>query len=143
MLVFTCTQCDFFVYWWIPWMLLNKCFIKCFGYLKKNDWYFQFCFFFEENSLFLVINFFTVFSEYLVTFRNCYIDSVTLSISLFMFHFYFLQSTVHLIHFIYHSPSCSYLPYLAALILHVHSTLLWVSLFRQPGLWKLTTYECL
>ena len=74
---------------------------------------------------------------------SCFISFTSIHFSLIMFHFYFLQSTVHLIHFIYHSPSCSYLPYLAALILHVHSTLLWVSLFRQPGLWKLTTYECL
>ena len=58
-----------------------------------------------------------------------------LSTSLFMFHlisfslhfidhvsFYFLQSTVHLIHFIYHSPSHSHLSYLFALILHGNST---------------------
>ena len=49
--------------------------------------------------------------------------------SLIMFHFYFPQSAVHVIHFIYHSPSNSHLPYLAALILQGHSTLLSVSLF--------------
>ena len=59
-------------------------------------------------------------------------DSVTLLTSLFMFHlisfsphffiFFFLHSTVHLIHFIYHSPSHSHLPYLVALILYRNST---------------------
>ena len=42
----------------------------------------------------------------------------------------------------HHSPSHSHLPYLVALILHGHSTLLSVSLFSQSRLWKLTTYEC-
>ena len=51
--------------------------------------------------------------------------------SLFMFHCYFLQSTVHLIHFTYRSPSRSYLSYLVAFILHGHSTMLSVSLFSQ------------
>ena len=37
--------------------------------------------------------------------------------SLIMFHSYFLQSTVYLIHFIYHSPSHSYLPYYHAVSL--------------------------
>ena len=59
-------------------------------------------------------------------------------ISLFKFHFYFLQSTVHLIHFTYHSPSRSCLPYLVVFILHGHSTSLSVSLFSQSRLWKLT-----
>ena len=49
--------------------------------------------------------------------------------SLFMFHCYFLCSRVHLIHFGYHSPSCSCLSYLVAFILHGHSTALSVSLF--------------
>ena len=63
--------------------------------------------------------------------------------SLIMFHFYFLQSTVHLIHFIYHNPSCSYLPYLVVFILHGYSTSLSASLFRQSLLWKLAIYKCL
>ena len=63
--------------------------------------------------------------------------------SLIIFHFNFLQFTVHLIHVTYHSPSRSYLPYLVIFILHGHSTLLLVSPFNQSRLWKLTTYECL
>ena len=68
-------------------------------------------------------------------------DSVTLLTSLFIFHlisfsphffvdvsFFFLHSTVHLIHFIYHSPSHSQLPYLVSLILYRNSTWLSVSL---------------
>ena len=39
-----------------------------------------------------------------------------------MFHFYFLQPTVHLIRFTYHSPSRLYLSYLVIFILHGHST---------------------
>ena len=74
---------------------------------------------------------------------SCFISFPSVHTSLVMFHFYFLQSTVRLIHFIYHSPSHSSLPYLVALILHSHSTLLLVSLFNQYSLWKLTTYECL
>ena len=76
-----------------------------------------------------------------------HVPYVTLSTLLFMFHlisfsphftdvlFYFLQSTVYLIHFIYHSTSHSHLPCLFAFILHGHSTLLSVSLFSQsrPG----------
>ena len=74
---------------------------------------------------------------------SCFISFPLVLTSLIMFHFYFLQSTVHLIHFIYNSPSHSHLPYSVALILHGHSTLLPVSLFSQPCLWKLTTYKCL
>ena len=73
----------------------------------------------------------------------CFISFPSVHTSLIMFHFYFLQSTVHLIHFTYHSPSRSCLPYLVVFILHGHSTSLSVSLFSQSGLWKLTTYECL
>ena len=77
-------------------------------------------------------------------------DSVTLLTSLFIFHlisfsphsidhvsFYLLQSTVYLIHFIYHSRSHSHLPYLVALILHRHST------FNQSRFWKLMACGCL
>ena len=42
---------------------------------------------------------------------SCFISFPQVHTSLIMFHFYFLQSTVHLIHFTYHSPSRSYLPY--------------------------------
>ena len=38
----------------------------------------------------------------------CFISFPSVHTSLIMFHFYFLQSTVHLIHFICHSPSRSY-----------------------------------
>ena len=84
------------------------------------------------------------------------VASVTLSTSLFTFHlisssphftdhvsFYFLQSTVHLIHFIYHSLSNSHLSYLVTLVLQRHSMLLSVSPFSQLRLWQLTTYDCL
>ena len=57
-------------------------------------------------------------------------------ISLFMFHCYFLQSTVHPIHL-------PYFPYLVVFILHGHLTSWSVSLFSQSLLWKLTTYQCL
>ena len=40
---------------------------------------------------------------------SCFILYPSVHTSLIMFHFYFLQSTVHLIHFIYHSPTNSYL----------------------------------
>ena len=72
-----------------------------------------------------------------------FISYLSVHASLIMFHFYFLQSTVHLIHFTYHSPSRSCLPYLVVFILHGHSTSLSVSLSSQSRLWKLTTYECL
>ena len=71
---------------------------------------------------------------------SCFILFSSVHTSLFMFYFYFLQSTVHLICFTYHSPSRSYLPYLIIFILHGHSTTLSVSLFSQSRLWKLTTY---
>ena len=74
---------------------------------------------------------------------SCFISFPWVHTSLIMFHFYFLQSTVHLIHFTYHSPSRSCLPYLVVFILHGHSTSLSVSLSSQSRLWKLTTYECL
>ena len=74
---------------------------------------------------------------------SCFISLPQVHTSLIMFHFYFLQSTVHLIHFTYHSPSRSCLPYLVVFILHGHSTSLSVSLSSQSRLWKLTTYECL
>ena len=74
---------------------------------------------------------------------SCSISFPSIHTSLIMFHFYFLQSLVHLILFTYHSPSRSYLPYLVVFILHGHSTSLSVSLFSQSRLWKLTTYECL
>ena len=53
---------------------------------------------------------------------SCFISFSSVHTSLIMFHFYFLQSTVHLIYFIYDSPSRSCLPYLVAFILHGHST---------------------
>ena len=59
---------------------------------------------------------------------SCFISFPSVHTSLIMFHFYFLQSTVHLIRFIYHSPSRSNLPHLVPLILHGHSTLLSVSI---------------
>ena len=62
---------------------------------------------------------------------SCFILFPSVHNSLFMFHRYFLQSTVHLIHFTYRSPSRSYLSYLVAFILHGHSTMLSVSLFSQ------------
>ena len=57
-------------------------------------------------------------------------------ISLFMFHCYFLQSTVHPIHL-------PYFPYLVVFILHGHLISWSISLFSQSLLWKLTTYQCL
>ena len=72
---------------------------------------------------------------------SCFISFPWVHTSLVMFHFYFLQSTVHLIHFTCHSPFCLCLPYLVVFILHGHSTSLSVSLFSQSRLWKLTTYE--
>ena len=45
---------------------------------------------------------------------------------------HFLQSTVHLIHFTYHSSSRSCLPYLAVFILHAWSFNLIVSFTFQP-----------
>ena len=75
--------------------------------------------------------------------RSCFISFPSVHTSLIIFHFYFLHRTVHLSYFIYHSASCLCLPYLVALILHGHSTLLSISLFSQSRLWKLTTYECL
>ena len=41
---------------------------------------------------------------------------------------------IHLIHFVYHSPSHSPLPYLVAFILHLHSILLSISIFSQSRL---------
>ena len=69
---------------------------------------------------------------------SCFISFALVHTSLIMFHFCFLQSTVHIIHFTYHSQSRSCLPYLVVFILHGHSSSLSVSLFSQ----KLTTYEC-
>ena len=74
---------------------------------------------------------------------SCFILFLSVHTSLFVFHGYFHQSTVHLIHFTYHSPSRSYLPYLVPFILHGHSTTLSVSLFSKSRLWELATYECL
>ena len=74
---------------------------------------------------------------------SCFISFLLVHTSLIMFHFYFLQSTVHLINFTCHSPSRSYLPYLVVFILHGHSPSLSVSLFSQSCLWKLTTYKYL
>ena len=87
---------------------------------------------------------------------SCFITVPSIHTSLFMFHLIsfsphfidhvsvcFLHSTVHLIHFTYHSLTCSYLPYLAVFILLGHSTILSVSLSSQSRLWKLTTYESL
>ena len=59
---------------------------------------------------------------------SCFVSFLSVHTSLIMFHLYFIQSTFHHIHFIYHSPSCSYLPgkvipCLVVLILHGHSTL--------------------
>ena len=64
----------------------------------------------------------------------CFISFPSVHTSLIMFHFYFLQSTVHLIHFIYYVPSRSHLPYLVVFILHGHSTSLSVSLQPIPSL---------
>ena len=74
----------------------------------------------------------SLFSFHLIFFSPHFIDHVS-----------FLFPSVHLIHFIYHSPSHSYLnlPYLVPLILHGHSTLLSLSLFSQSRLWKLTTFD--
>ena len=67
---------------------------------------------------------------------SCFILFFSVHISLFMFHCYFLQSTVHPIHL-------PYFPYLVVFILYGHSTSWSVSLFSQSLLWKLTTYQCL
>ena len=83
--------------------------------------------------------------------RYCYVIDFIVHVSshflqstlIVQIFFYFLQFTDHFSDFIYHSPSCSYLPYLVVFILHGNSTLLSVSLFSQSYLWKLTTYECL
>ena len=48
---------------------------------------------------------------------SCFISFPWVHTSLMMFHFYFLQSTIHLIHFTYHSPSRSCLPYLVVFII--------------------------
>ena len=61
---------------------------------------------------------------------SCFISFPSVHTLLIMFHFYFLQFTVHLINFIDYSPYRSYLPYLFAFILHYHSTLMSVSLFN-------------
>ena len=54
------------------------------------------------------------------------------------------QSISLIIHFLYHSPSHSHLPYLVTLISsHCHSTLLSLPPFIQSRLWKLTTQKCL
>ena len=74
---------------------------------------------------------------------SCFISFPSVHTSLIMFHFYFLQPTVSLIHFTQHCPSCSYLPYLVVFTLHGHSISLSVSLFSQSRLWKLATYKCL
>ena len=80
------------------------------------------------------------------------VSIVTLSTSFLMFHLisfssqsisFISSTTVHLIHFIDHSPSYSRLLYLVALILHRHSTLLSLSLFSQTCLWRLMIQECL
>ena len=67
---------------------------------------------------------------------SCFIVIPSVHTSLFMFHCYFLQSTVHPIHL-------PYFPYLVVFILHGHLTSWSVSLFSQSRLWKLTTYQCL
>ena len=43
---------------------------------------------------------------------SCFISFPSVHTSLIMLPFYFLQFTIHPIHFIYPSPSCSYLHYL-------------------------------
>ena len=73
----------------------------------------------------------------------CFISFPSVHTLLIMFYFYFFQSTVDLIHFTYHIPSCSYLPYLVVFILHGRSASLSVLLFSQSNLWKLMTYKCL
>ena len=75
--------------------------------------------------------------------RSCFMSVPSVHTSSLMFHCYFLQSAIHLIHFAYHSPSRSYLPYLVAFILHGHSTILSVSLFGQSCLWELAACGCL
>ena len=62
---------------------------------------------------------------------SCFISFPSVHTSLFMFHLCILQSTVHFIHFTYHSPTRSYLPYLFVFTLHGHSTLI-VSFNFQP-----------
>ena len=50
---------------------------------------------------------------------SCFISVLLVHTSLIMFNFYFLQSTVHLFHFTYYSPSHSYLPYLFVFIYYM------------------------
>ena len=69
---------------------------------------------------------------------SCFISFPSIHTLLFMFRFYFLQATFNPIHFIYHSPFYSYLSYLVALILHGHSTLLSVSLFKKDHFRNIT-----
>ena len=77
---------------------------------------------------------------------SCFISFSSVHTSLFLM-FHLISFTPHLIdHASFllpsvHSPSHSYLPYLVALILHGHSTLLWVPLFSQFRFWNLTIYR--
>ena len=63
---------------------------------------------------------------------SCFISFPSVHTSFIIFDFHFLQSTVHLIHFTYHSSSRSCLPYLAVFILHAWSFNLIVSFTFQP-----------
>ena len=73
-----------------------------------------------------------VSSSFLQSTLHCsrFISFLSLHTSLIMFHFYFVQSTVHFIHFTYHSPSRSCLPYIVVSRWYGHSTSLSVSLFQ-------------
>ena len=64
---------------------------------------------------------------------SCFISFPSVHTSLIMFHFYFLQLTVHVIHFIYHSPSRSYLPCLGG---HTGIPRLCTQML-DTGLWRL------
>ena len=67
----------------------------------------------SQKHLCYIINFIVHLSSHFLQSTlnwSCFISFPSVHTSLIMFHFYFLQLTVHLIHFIYHSPSRSYLP---------------------------------
>ena len=105
---------SFFLFLFLSWYL----FFPCLFVLIIN----------RRSSLFVICkshdNSFTlstsVFMFHLISFNPHFTD---------MFHFYFIHSIVHLMYFIYYSPSHSYFLYLVALILHGYSNLLSVSLF--------------
>ena len=80
------------------------------------------------------------FNDFMLHYRlhcSSFISVPSVHTLLIMFYFYFLQFTVHLIHFNYHSPSRSNLPYLVVFISHGHMSF---SLSSQSRLWKLTPW---